>query len=243
MNITAKTDIGLVRGQNQDAYAVGELSESLGWAVVCDGMGGPSGGEIASEIAINTVSEGMNRLLHAESTGAELHSVISEVIVAANGRIFEMGEENAGLKGMGTTLVLCVLRGAEFTVAHVGDSRAYLIRDGTIKRLTSDHSLVQKMVERGEISEDEASVHPQKNIITRALGVMAEVAFDTAVHEFLPGDLILLCTDGLTNLCEDEEILEAAGRLSPDALPPALIDLANERGGLDNITAVVMNNE
>jgi protein phosphatase len=240
LNITAKTDIGRVRSQNQDSYAVGEFSPSLGWAVVCDGMGGPAGGNIASEIAVQTVSEGLNRLLHAQSTGDDLRRAVAEVIKAANARIFEMGEANSDLTGMGTTLVLCLLHGGAVTVAHAGDSRAYLVGGNEIKRLTNDHSLVQNMLERGEISEGEASTHPQKNIITRALGVSPEVDFDLAEHNISPGEIILLCTDGLTNLCEDGEIAEIAEGTSIETLPSALIDLVNERGGTDNITVVAI---
>ena len=238
MKITAKTDIGLVRAQNQDAYAVGELSRYMAWAVVCDGMGGPSGGEIASALAVNAVRDGMNRLLHSESTEEELHLVIKEVITQANSRIYEMGENNQELTGMGTTLVLCVVRKNEVTVAHAGDSRAYIIRAGEITKLTSDHSLVQTLVERGEISATEAGNHPQKNIITRALGVSPEVEFDLNVHDIKRGDIILLCTDGLTNLCDDAEIAEIAMREGAQAL----IELAKERGGTDNITAVTIHN-
>jgi protein phosphatase len=240
LNVTAKTDTGLVRSQNQDAYAVGELSPSLGWAVVCDGMGGPAGGNIASEMAVQTVAEGLNRLLHAESTAEEMHGAIAEVINAANLRIFEMGEANSDLTGMGTTLVLCILREGTLTVAHAGDSRAYLIQGADIKRLTSDHSLVQNMVERGEISKDEANTHPQRNIITRALGVSPEVDFDLAAHDISPESIILLCTDGLTNLCEDGEIAETIANEGAAGGPQALINLAIRRGGTDNITVVAL---
>jgi len=242
LNITAKTDIGLVRNHNQDAYATGELSQSMVWAVVCDGMGGPSGGGIASEIAVQTVSNGMNQLLHSESTEEELRRAISEVIISSNERIFEMSESNAMLKGMGTTLVLCILIDSTLTVAHVGDSRAYIIRGNEIIRLTNDHSLVQNLVERGEISEDEASKHPQKNIITRALGVTSEVEFDISTNEIVPNDLILLCTDGLTNLCDDNEILQTVTQTDFNLLPETLINLANKHGGMDNTTVLIIKN-
>ncbi|MDR1805712.1 MAG: Stp1/IreP family PP2C-type Ser/Thr phosphatase [Clostridium sp.] len=240
LKITAKTDAGKVRSQNQDAYAACELSPTMGWAVVCDGMGGHSGGNVASEVAVSTVSEGLNRLLHSQSTGEELRRAMGEVIDAANTRIYEMGEGNSELNGMGTTLVLCILREDSLLVAHAGDSRAYLLQEDGLKRLTSDHSYVQGLIERGEISEDEASSHPKKNLITRALGVFEKVEYDLAEYKIQRGDIILLCTDGLTNLCDDEELAQIAADTGASELPDTLIALANERGGTDNITAVAI---
>ncbi|MCL2023916.1 MAG: Stp1/IreP family PP2C-type Ser/Thr phosphatase [Oscillospiraceae bacterium] len=238
MNISANTHIGMKRSQNQDAFASGELSQSLAWAVVCDGMGGPAGGGIASEIAVSAVASGMN--LHSEISQFEIEKNIGQVINSANARIFEMSEALPQYKGMGTTLVMCVVKDKTLTVAHAGDSRAYLIRRGEIIQLTTDHSLVQNMVESGEISADEATHHPQKNIITRALGVTAELEYDCCAHTLEEEDIILLCTDGLTNMCEDELILQLAKQSPLANLPDALIALANERGGLDNITVLVM---
>lgn len=240
MNIAAKTDIGQKRLTNQDAYATGELGPSLCWAAVCDGMGGKAGGEVASEIAVHSVEEGIGRQLHSQSTLDDIRKAVSEVIKNANQRIFETGENKSELKGMGTTIVLCVLRGTTLLTAHVGDSRAYLLSAGKIKRLTSDHSLVQTMVDSGEISENEASQHPQKNIITRALGIAGEVDFDIAEHQIEKGDIVILCTDGLSNLCTDEKISEIAFANPLAAIPEALVLEANKQGGTDNITVLAI---
>jgi protein phosphatase len=241
LNITAKTDVGRARELNQDAYAVRELP-GLAWAAVCDGMGGPAGGEIASELAAHTMQEFFDASLHAESTTEELVRAIAAGINAANARIFETGERNAQLSGMGTTLALAVVQADRLTVAHVGDSRVYLLQGDTLHCLTRDHSLVQELLDVGEITQEELRAHPQKNVITRALGVAPKVQYDLVTQTMADGDVLLLCTDGLTNACTDDEIADLLRAAHQSNAPEALIQLANARGGGDNITAVTMNN-
>lgn len=240
MKITGQTDAGRVRKDNQDAFITGQSAPQVAFAVVCDGMGGAAGGNIASETAARRMADRLAAADLGSMTEESLRYVLESAVAAANADVYDKAAEDPMLTGMGTTLVVAVVIGSMLCVAHVGDSRAYRLSGEGLTRITRDHSVVQQMVERGELTEEEARSHPQKNVITRALGVEETVAFDYVRLPFEPGDKVLLCTDGLSNMVDDT-LLETTLR-QPDAVPK-LVQLALDAGGSDNVTACVIENE
>lgn len=239
MQIYSKTDRGLVRRINQDAFYTGYLEDSVGFAVVCDGMGGANAGEVASTKAVEAITDYMTRSYRNAMDISDLEKLAKNAVESANLRLYDLSLTNPDYAGMGTTVVLAILSGNRAVIAHVGDSRAYLIND-TITQLTKDHSVVQSLIESGKITPEDAKVHPRKNVITRALGSQEKVAIDLDCAQPKEGDILLLCTDGLTNFAEPEEIRDI---LKTEDLPDAaelLIQTANQNGGGDNITVVVM---
>jgi PPM family protein phosphatase len=224
----AKTDTGRQRRENEDcAFARAPVF------VVADGMGGAQAGEVAARIAVDAFSHGLPDSGSAEE---RLASRVQE----ANQRIWEQSRTRREQAGMGTTLTAAYLEDSELAIAHVGDSRAYLFRDGSLRRLTQDHSLVDELVRRGKLTEEQAAEHPQRSIITRALGAEPTVEVDTWTYPVRPGDVILLCSDGLTSMVPEERVEEIL-RASVDLKVAAqqLIDEANSAGGRDNITVVL----
>jgi serine/threonine protein phosphatase PrpC len=198
---------------------------------VADGMGGHQGGEVASRLALETL-KGV-----AESPDAGLADVVRE----ANRVVFRKAAQDPGLAGMGTTLTAVLAADGGVRLAHVGDSRAYLMRDGRMKQLTKDHTVVQRLVDEGRLTQIEAGMHPQRSILTNALGVDEEIRVDEDTLELRPGDRLLLCSDGLTGMIDDDQIREVLGaNEDPQAACDALVDAANEAGGQDNVTAVVI---
>lgn len=241
MIIAGKTDTGKVRKTNQDDYAAGKLPGGASYAVVCDGMGGANGGNVASSTAVKIISESILSGFTPSLDDEKIHDLIENSIQKANTEVFEMAKNDQSLFGMGTTVVACVAENGNITVAHAGDSRAYILNKEFV-RLTRDHSMVQEMLENGKITPEEALIHPQKNIITRALGVEENLDIDFSVLKFEEGDSALLCTDGLTNLVSDKVLESVARASSPKECADKLVDLANENGGSDNITVVVIYN-
>jgi PPM family protein phosphatase len=228
MKVTAAaaTDVGLVREGNEDSYLT---EEPL--FVVADGMGGHRGGEVASQLAVETLEN-----MRKQGTG-DLRDQVQE----ANRVVFERSAVDRKVAGMGTTLTAALVEGDRVRLAHVGDSRAYLLRDGELQLLTEDHTLVRRMVTEGEISKEEAETHPQRSVLTRALGVDAVVDVDDDTVEVLPGDRLLLCTDGLTSMVSEhaiEEVLRAVP--APRDAARRLVQMANQAGGMDNTTVVVL---
>ncbi len=240
MKISAKSDVGAVRQNNQDFCLSGEFADGVTWALVCDGMGGANGGNIASESAARTISEKINSGYHQAMNDNSMKHLIVSAIEAANATVFSHARNDTALKGMGTTVVLAIIKNDSLYIAHVGDSRIYVITDESITQLTNDHSVVQLMIERGEISYDEAKEHPQKNVITRALGVDDTVRIDYSQEIYNTGDIVLLCSDGLTNFVEDERIKEICNTYDGYSLADILIDEANRNGGGDNVTVVTV---
>ncbi|MBR5233410.1 MAG: Stp1/IreP family PP2C-type Ser/Thr phosphatase [Clostridia bacterium] len=242
MKISAGTDVGMIRSGNQDSYAIGEL-EGGAWAVVCDGMGGHAAGNVASEMAVEKISTCIKSNFRQGMSVASIKNVLESAIVTANADIYDKAQKNQELEGMGTTAVVSVCLGNKCVIAHVGDSRCYYVSGNTITQITKDHSLVQEMIDAGLITPEEAECHPRKNIITRALGGCyddVEVDFnDLVISE---GDMIVLCTDGLTNHVDENTILENISGDDIHNFADRLIRIANENGGRDNITAVVMRN-
>ena len=240
MKISAKSDVGVVRQNNQDCYLAGEFSDGTVWALVCDGMGGANGGNIASETAAKTVSDKLSFGYHEAMNDNSIKNLIVSAIEAANATVFSRSLSDSTLKGMGTTIVLVIIKSGTLYLAHVGDSRIYLITKDSIHRLTTDHSVVQLMLDRGEITSEEAKDHPQKNVITRALGVDDSIRIDFSQEFFDDGDLVLLCSDGLTNFVDESTIFELCNTCNSYELADILVDKANENGGGDNITVVTV---
>ncbi|MHB9099354.1 MAG: Stp1/IreP family PP2C-type Ser/Thr phosphatase [Syntrophales bacterium] len=241
-----QTDVGILRKSNEDAFS---LAPDKSLLVVADGMGGHASGEVASRMAVDAIRNYFN---DAASGGkapligtydddfTETTNRLASAVRLANMAIYEAARGNVQWRGMGTTVVCALLHNRKLSIAHVGDSRLYLIRAGDIEQLTDDHSVVAEQVKRELISREEADRSEIKNILTRAVGNEAEVEVDLNELNLLGGDILVLCTDGLTNMVRDEEILSVvlAGR-DPAVASHRLVELANEGGGRDNITVVV----
>ena len=224
--VAAGTDIGHVREGNEDTYLV---MDPL--FVIADGMGGHRGGEVASTLAVETME-------HLFSSG---EGTLAELVREANRAVFERSTLERAVAGMGTTLTAAVIEGDRVHLAHVGDSRAYLLRDGELRQLTEDHTLVHRMVLEGELTEAEAEVHPHRSILTRSIGVDGNVDVDEIDLDAKPGDRLLLCSDGLTGMLPDPRIAEILrDEPDPNTAVERLIDEANEAGGVDNITALLI---
>lgn len=243
---TGLTDTGLARQTNQDTFAV---DNDLGLWIVADGMGGHAGGGTASRLAVKVVNDHIassavsfpdnhNRIDQAEG-------LLLSAVAAADSLVRATAETTPDLKGMGTTVVIglfCPGPEPSIALAHIGDSRAYLIRARSISALTIDHSFVQRLVLEGRISLDEAKTHPQQNVLLRAVGVEDRLPPDVTIHPLQPHDVVILCTDGLTKMLEEQEILDYALTFqgSPGETCRQLIDAANSRGGKDNTTVIVI---
>ncbi|HEX8617936.1 MAG TPA: Stp1/IreP family PP2C-type Ser/Thr phosphatase [Thermoanaerobaculia bacterium] len=241
------THVGRQRQHNEDTFLVeGDAKLFL----VADGMGGHAAGEIASRIAVDSINEFIVHTKEDDGTWPHAYDEhfkrstnrLMAAVRMANTRVLEAMRKDARLRGMGTTVVACLADGTTVSVAHVGDSRAYLIRDGQLSRVTNDHSWVFEQVQAGMLTEAEAEKHPLRNVITRALGGALQVSPDASEIEAQPGDVLLLCSDGLTGMVPESEILRivTANKGDLQKICQQLIDAANERGGLDNITAVLV---
>ena len=245
MRIVSRTDTGRVRKKNEDFVA---FDESGGIAVLADGMGGMNAGEVASENAVATILSYLRSELESDPgkrEASECARVLSTAIERANETVFEMSNSHYDYYGMGTTLVCAVKSGADWLIGHVGDSRAYSYSQGRgLKRLTRDHSLVQQLVDEGVLSEADARRSPNRNIVTRAVGIGADVESDVQVLtlEEQQGDLLLLCSDGLSDLIEDREIEAHCAALASKCpkLVKKLVNRANDLGGSDNISVLII---
>ncbi|MDT8901502.1 Stp1/IreP family PP2C-type Ser/Thr phosphatase [Anaeroselena agilis] len=227
----ALSDIGKVRETNEDSFV---CQPPL--FVVADGMGGHVAGEVASRVAADTVSARF-----AGAGGEEPTALLSEAIIDANDKVYRLAQEDSERAGMGTTLTAAFVAGSVLYWGHVGDSRLYLLRGGVLSQVSEDHSLVGELVRNGSITADEALIHPHRNILTRAVGTGDRVKVDTGSLTLAAGDKVLLCTDGLTNMVTDGEIAAALSRDGDGAaLLAQLVARANDAGGLDNITAILV---
>ena len=238
-----RTDVGLRRHENQDTFAIETVGESL-IAVVCDGMGGVEGGQVASSLAVETFMREIRALLREDMTAQQLRELSSYCVAQANRAVHQRSVDDPACHGMGTTLVSAVVTARAAVVCNIGDSRAYLIRGGGIARITHDHSVVQTLVESGNITPEGARTHPNRNLITRALGPEESARCDAFEVPFSRGDRLLLCTDGLVVTARDTEICRAVctGRNEEDSLE-RLIALAKAQGAPDNVTAVLVDYE
>nr|WP_319488066.1 Stp1/IreP family PP2C-type Ser/Thr phosphatase [uncultured Caproiciproducens sp.] len=242
LKVFSKSDIGLVRQTNQDACKSGTFSENSAWAVVCDGMGGVNGGNVASGIAVDKISESIVSSYRDGMADSSIKNLMMAAIYNANLAIHDEARNHAQLSGMGTTVVAVLIADGVAHIAHAGDSRAYLITKNDIRQLTTDHSMVQEMVNNGDITEQQAKIHPQKNIITRALGVEPSIQIDYCENEFCSDSRLLICTDGLTNYIDAGQIYEFSKTMDADSLTDKLVLLAKNCGGGDNITVVIIEN-
>jgi serine/threonine protein phosphatase PrpC len=240
VRVGTATDLGLRRTQNEDRHGVwmpdpDEARERGVLLVVADGMGGALAGEVASQLAVDCV------LREYREAGGDVAKGLRHSIEVANRVIHEHSAAYPELRGMGTTCTAIVLRNGEAFFAHVGDSRAYRVRDGAIRQLTEDHSLVAQLVLHHHLTPEQARVDPRRNVVTRSVGVGAEVDVDSGWIEepFVPGDTVVLCTDGLHGLVEDSEIAKIASQPDVERACSDLVELANDRGGHDNITVVI----
>lgn len=241
MQFGAVTDIGIHRKINEDNYYVNE-SDIFPYAVVADGMGGHQAGEVASMMVVDIIENHLEKYLDTELDYVEAGEVIRQAFISANSIIYNYAKNHYKVMGMGTTATLVMIYQNKIITAHVGDSRAYMIGD-EIKQITKDHSYVQELVSRGEISPEMAKNHPKKNYITRAMGAEDTVKVDISIKPY-NGETLVLCSDGLTNFVEDDEIgtyIKNKGNLQESA--EELVALANERGGGDNITIVALERE
>ena len=238
----AKSDIGKVREMNQDAYYISDSLSEVKLYLLADGMGGYKGGEIASQLAVKCAKNYIeNNFVETPKDRESLIQLVASSMEYANMVVYEKSKENKEFEGMGTTLEVCLIYNNKAYIGHIGDSRIYRIRKNFIRKLTQDHSYVQKLVKDGTITKEEAEVHPKKNMLLKALGCNAFVEPDVAVKGFLRDDIILMCSDGLTNMVKQQDIFEVA-RGNIEKAPIRLVDLANENGGLDNVTVVVIKN-
>lgn len=242
MKIVAKTDKGLVRSSNQDAYAVGELPGEVAWAIVCDGMGGEAGGNIASALAVKVISEKITSAYNEKMRDASIKNLLDSAICAANIEVYDMAYSRPDLQGMGTTVVAVIVRDKTAFIAHAGDSRAYIVSGETIQQITTDHSLVQNMVDRGEITAEQAQHHPKKNLITRAVGVEKRIDIDFSEIDLNDNETLILCTDGLSNFVTNNEMIDDIKDGQYYAFADRLVKRANKNGGGDNITVVAIAN-
>ncbi len=239
MQIFSKIDIGNKRNTNQDACITAMLPDSAALAVVCDGMGGANGGDVASRTATELICEYVKNSYNSAQSNDRLLELLKNAVLSANLEIYDMACKNENLSGMGTTVVAAIIKPQTALICNVGDSRAYLIEEA-ITQITRDHSVVQSLIEKGELTEEEARVHPKKNVITRALGVEENVMPDLYEIAFSENSKLLLCTDGLSNFVNDTEILNTFNDNKTENIAEILVDKANAGGGGDNITAVVV---
>ena len=244
MKVWGVTDIGLVRRENQDAFGVRELTATGHTiCVVCDGMGGAAGGSLASSVAVEAFLTETEAVLQPNMSAEQLREVSAYAVSLANRRLREIVEEQPEYEGMGTTLVSAVTYADGVVICNVGDSRAYHITRNGISRVTKDHSWVERMIDRGDLTEEEARHHPNRNLITRALGPDIATESDGYICPMEQGDFILLCSDGLVNTVTDQEMLfEVLHGGEPDTCLDRLLTIAKNQGASDNVTVVLMQN-
>ena len=241
MEIGVKTDVGIIRENNQDAYYISSR-EDRPLFIVADGMGGHKAGEIASSMAIDIISKNFKKHLIDTSVNEEdIKDIIKESIYEANDKIYIKSTEDERYSGMGTTVTLAYVLNEKIFIGHVGDSRAYLLSNGILSQITEDHSLVEELIRNGSISREEAKHHPQRNIITRAVGTSNEIRADIITKYKSKDDILLLCTDGLINIVDDEQIKKSL--FINECIQKAceeLVSISNDRGGFDNVTILAV---
>ena len=243
MKLYGKTDVGIVRSSNQDNFVVRNLDQNCAYAIVCDGMGGHNGGNIASELAVRSLDSALSAGYDASTRNRNVRNLLNNVVRHANGTVYSVSLKDEHLKGMGTTVVLAYVVDEQLYVAHVGDSRAYLFENGKMCPITKDHSIVQQMLDSGKITPEEAREHPYRHIITRVVGFTGDAEPDIGVFDFTPQSMVLLCSDGLTNVLEDDQIEAIIANTPHNQVCSELIRQANQGGGPDNITVAIIAGE
>lgn len=240
MRAFGKSDIGKVRDMNQDSFYISSPQDEIQIFIVADGMGGYKGGEVASKLAVETSKNYIiNNFNSIEHDRESILNLIKSAIEYANLVVYEKSKEVPELENMGTTIDICLILQNKVYIGHVGDSRVYRKRKEFFRKLTTDHSYVQKLVSDGTITKEEAYNHPKKNMLIKALGCSSFVEPDVMVKGFLKDDILLMCSDGLTNMLRDEEIVQIINQ-NPIEACNRLVNEANDKGGLDNITAVII---
>lgn len=235
------TDPGCVRVQNQDTYQIEELGRDAVLCIVCDGMGGAKSGNVASSLAVEVFVDEIRRTWVNEMSQAEIDQMLQAAVKLANFTVLDQGRQFEEFSGMGTTLVAVLVKGEEATIVNVGDSRAYRINEGGIQKVTVDHSLVEMMVLRGELTPEEARNYPGKNYITRAIGTETVSESDLFHVDMEHGDYLLLCSDGLSNIVDDQEMLfEVVHGEEKAKCCEQLLEIAKMRGAPDNVTCVLV---
>lgn len=235
------TDQGSVRKQNQDAYQIEKLDRNTTLCVVCDGMGGAKSGNVASSLAVDVFVQEVRRSWNPGTEWDKADQILRAAVKLANFTVYDQAMQFEEFDGMGTTLVAVLCRGKKISVVNVGDSRAYAITRDGIRQITKDHSVVQMMVDRGELTAEQAKTYPGKNLITRAIGTEAVVLSDLFRLELVKGDYLLLCSDGLSNMMDDQEILfEVVHGVNKSRCCKRLLDIAVSRGAPDNVTSVLV---
>lgn len=240
LQVAAITHPGKARPQNEDSVA----ADARGYAVLADGMGGHNAGEVASRMAVDLVASRVSQFLACETEGdaARAEAVVAAQVALANSTLLHSASAEPEYRGMGTTLVVAIWRGRSVTYGHVGDSRLYRLRRGALNRLTRDHSMVQEQVDSGLLSPEQARYAPHRNVLTRAVGIEPEVEADVRTLQADPGDVYLLCSDGLTDMLQDADIGHTLMAHAHDVQAAAheLVERANDQGGLDNISVIVV---
>ncbi len=238
LTVAARSDVGMIRSGNEDAFFAHATREK-GVFIVADGMGGHAAGEVASEMAVQIVSRELQELADVYGEGARIR--VADSLRIANRAIYDRTIQESDKQGMGTTASVLVMSGARYLIGQVGDSRVYLLRDGALRQLTKDHSYVQEQVDAGFLTPEQARYHPYSNVITRCVGASDVVEPDTYSGELKAGDVFLVASDGLTGMVDDRRLQQILlSRASAGRVVDALIAEANYRGGLDNITAIVV---
>jgi protein phosphatase len=232
-----------MRTANQDRFACEALSDNLAYGILCDGMGGENGGGVAADVAISFAEDMLRRELREDMSEVSLRAVLSSAIAGANAMVYEQALKDESLSGMGTTMILAVLLHSTLYIASVGDSRVYLFSPDGQRQLTRDHTIVQMLVDMGEISEEDAKVHPKRHYITRAVGVSATVEADFLVESMVETDIALLCSDGLYTYLDEGVTYAFLRQCLANGSAQPLIELSNAHGGADNITAVLIAEE
>ena len=235
------TDPGCVRKQNQDAYQIEKLDKNSLLCIVCDGMGGAKSGNIASTLAMDVFVQEVRRCWKPSLSQSDIDQILRGAVKLANFTVYDQAQQFVDFTGMGTTLVAVLIRGKKVTVVNVGDSRVYGINKNGIQQITRDHSLVQMMVERGELKPEQAKSYPGKNFITRAIGTEPIILCDLYHQDAEKGDYFLLCSDGLSNVLDDQEILfEVVHGVNKARCCERLLSIAKKRGAPDNVTSVLV---
>lgn len=235
------TDPGCIRTQNQDTYRIEMLDKHTALCVVCDGMGGAKAGDVASALAVETFTQEVKNCWRSDLEDEGVEQLLRGAVKLANLAVYDQGKQNPDFTGMGTTLVAAVITGKKAYFVNVGDSRGYCISSDGIRQVTQDHSLVQMMVLRGELTPEQAKSYPGKNFITRAVGTESAVECDTYCTSLRKDTFILLCTDGLSNLLDEQELLyEVAHEPEKELCCQRLLEIAKKRGAPDNVTSVLV---
>jgi serine/threonine protein phosphatase PrpC len=243
MHTVLRTDVGRIRTINEDRAAVASDLSGVTLSLLADGMGGHQAGDVASQTAIDVLTREL-RGLHSDLSSREWETAIHRAFERANAEIYAQASMHAQLSGMGTTGVVALSDHSRLTIAHIGDSRAYLVHKGKLMQLTEDHSLVNELLKSGQITDKEASTHPRRNVLTRALGTDIDIAVDIRHMEWESGDQLLLCSDGLTNMVNDKAILHTlTSNKNMEWKADRLIKLALDGGGDDNVTVVLVKHE